>query len=344
MTITGVGNYGNVYESIYDFHKKETDVSGQKRVNETSGIKTEAERKNEAGRAGNAKTERSSRKYLSKLQGKVSVVTLETGYGLNTKRDNKIGTITINPKLLEKMQRDPEAEKKYTQLLKDIERAEKTVTAYYNGLGGCVERSSHWYIDENGKYCHFGYVRRDDKLNKKLREETQKNAERQIEKCRENNRMNAERLVREQTTDYYSYLSKKYDCVRNGNVTISASYLKQCEKDPDKAKELEQNLDFYKESYRSGCESAKTNARALGARLVDYTESWSIDSTGNVAMQTSTTVTSDTKGWKELKEEQEERLKEKREKEKQEEIIKEKTEKKKEQLKAASYPKFNVSV
>lgn len=194
MAITGVGNYGNVYEGIYDIHKKEADVSGQKRNSETSGVKAEAKKEDEAGRTGNTKGAVSSRKYLSRLQEKVSYVTLETGYGLNTKRDNKIGTITINPKLLEKMQSDPEAEKKYTQLFKDIERAEKTVAAYYNALGGCVERSSHWYIDENGKYCHFGYVRRDDKLNKKLREETQKNVEKQIEKCRESNRRNAEQL------------------------------------------------------------------------------------------------------------------------------------------------------
>lgn len=132
--------------------------------------------------------------------------------------------------------------------------------------------------------------------------------------------------------DYYSYLSKNYDCVKNGNVAISGSYLKQCAKDSDKAKELEENLAFYKESYKSGYESAKANAQALGARLVSYSESWSIDSTGNVTMQTSTTVTSDTKGWKELKEEQEERLKEKREKEKQEEKVKEKKEEQQEQL------------
>lgn len=132
--------------------------------------------------------------------------------------------------------------------------------------------------------------------------------------------------------DYYSHLSKNYDCVKNGNVAISGSYLKQCANDSDKAKELEENLAFYKESYKSGYESAKTNAQALGARLVSYSESWSIDSTGNVTMQTSTTVTSDTKGWKELKEEQEERLKEKREKEKQEEKVKEKKEEQQEQL------------
>lgn len=105
-------------------------------------------------------------------------------------------------------------------------------------------------------------------------------------------------------SDYYSYLAKKYDCERNGNVAISGAYLKECAKNSDKSKELEENLVFYKESYQSGYESAKANARAIGARLTNYSESWSIDSTGNVIMQVCTTVVSDIKGLKELTEEQ----------------------------------------
>lgn len=133
-------------------------------------------------------------------------------------------------------------------------------------------------------------------------------------------------------SDYYSYLAKKYDCVKNGNVAISGAYLKECMENADKAKELEENLAFYKESYKSGYESAKANARAIGARLTNYSESWSIDSTGNIVMQASTTVVSDTKGWRELKEERDERIKEKKEQEEKEKKIKENKEKRQEQL------------
>ena len=132
-------------------------------------------------------------------------------------------------------------------------------------------------------------------------------------------------------SDYYSYLAKKYDCVKDGNVAISGAYLKECAKNADKAKELEENLAFYKESYKSGYESAKANARAICARLTNYSESWSIDSTGNVVMQASTTVVSDTKGWRELKEERDERIKEKRQEEK-EKKLKEKKEERQEHL------------
>lgn len=149
-------------------------------------------------------------------------------------------------------------------------------------------------------------------------------------------------------SDYYSYLAKKYDCVKNGNVAISGTYLKECAKNVDKAKELEENLAFYKESYKRGYESAKANARAIGARVTNYSESWSIDSTGNVVMQASTTVVSDTKGWRELKEERDERIKEKREQEEKEKKLKEKKEERQEQLNRAKeeayYPKFDMNI
>lgn len=40
-------------------------------------------------------------------------------------------------------------------------------------------------------------------------------------------------------SDYYSYLQKNYDCMSNGNVTISSEYLKKCSGNSAKAKELE---------------------------------------------------------------------------------------------------------
>lgn len=132
-------------------------------------------------------------------------------------------------------------------------------------------------------------------------------------------------------SDYNAYLSKNYDCVKNGSVAISGSYLQQCANDSEKAKELEETLSLYNDIRDRGYTNAKQNAQRLGARLVSYSESWSIDNTGNVTMTASTTVTSDTKGWKELKEEQEERLKEKKEKA-EEEKLKVQKEEKQEQL------------
>lgn len=174
MAVTGIGNtYNNGYENAYAVSVKKT--AEKEKTQETGSAEKEIA----------PVRKQDSKEYLRGLQRQVSDVTLETGSALNMKRDNKMGTVTINPKLLERMQNDPEAEKKYTQLIKDIERAEQTATAYYNSMGGCVERSSHWYIDENGQYTHFAYTRRDDRRNKKLRKEARENAERLVEKNRE---------------------------------------------------------------------------------------------------------------------------------------------------------------
>lgn len=193
MAISSVGNYGAMYESAYTSRKKEADVSRQGRSKEAVAATAEAGRKNQIGVEERTKTE-NNQEYLKTLQKKAPYMNLEQGSRLSMNRDNKQGTLTINPKLLEKMQNDPETEKKYSQLIQDIERAEKTVTAYDNAIGGVVERTSHWYIDENGKYYHFAYIRRDDKLNKKIRQETKENAEKLIEKTREKARKKAEEL------------------------------------------------------------------------------------------------------------------------------------------------------
>lgn len=188
MAVSGISNYGNTYDNMYAAQRKKTTekgISGEDRAGKTKGTQEGTDSRTES--------------YLKRLQEKVPYVELETGMGLSMKRDKR-SVIAVNPKLLEKMQNDPEAEKQYTETLKNIETAEKTADAYYNTLGGVVERTSHWYVDENGKYCHFAYTRRDDKLNKKLREEAKKNAEELIEKTREKARKKKAEL-QEQLTE-----------------------------------------------------------------------------------------------------------------------------------------------
>lgn len=184
MAITSTGIYNNAYEGVSILQKKETDLSRKKmdEMSEMSGMKMETTKKI------------SNEEYLRGLQKQVPYVTLEVGSALSIQRDKRAGVITVNPKLLEKMKSDPEAAAQYTQKLKDIERAERTVNAYYNSLGGCVERTSHWYVDEEGNHHHFAIIRRDDRFNKKIREEAKKNMEEHIEKTRKKAREKAEEL------------------------------------------------------------------------------------------------------------------------------------------------------
>lgn len=148
---------------------------------------------------------------------------------------------------------------------------------------------------------------------------------------------------KETSKDYYSYLQNKFACVKDGKVQISGSYLKQCVNDPEKAKELEENLAYFKEGYEQGYQNALQNANSLGAKLIDYSETWSIDNKGNVTVMAQTTLSSgkDVKGLREIKKEQEKRLKEKKEKERVEEKRKEAKQLREEQQKGMIMAKKN---
>ncbi len=143
--------------------------------------KKETEKASAATKTGNAE---STSDYLSKLQKQVPYMTLEIGSSLSMARDNKVNTLAVNPKLLEKMQNDPEKAKEYTQRLKDIENAQKFVDGYMKAKGSTT-KFSHWYVDENGNYSHVAYYEHDNTFYKKLSEKSRENIEKHIEKTRE---------------------------------------------------------------------------------------------------------------------------------------------------------------
>ncbi len=143
--------------------------------------KKETEKTSAATKTGNTE---STSDYLSKLQKQVPYMTLEIGSGLSMARDNKVNTLAVNPKLLEKMQNDPEKAKEYTQRLKDIENAQKFVDSYMRAKGSTT-KFSHWYVDENGNYSHIAYYEHDNTFYKKLSEKSRENIEKHIEKTRE---------------------------------------------------------------------------------------------------------------------------------------------------------------
>ena len=136
-----------------------------------------------------------SNEYMRKLQKKVKDLSLKEGTGLNINKDNMVGTVTINPKLLEKMQNNPKAEMEYTQMLRGIQRAESIVGSYYNSIGNVVERTSHWYMDENGNLVSYGHVRIENKLDKELRKQADENAKKFIEKNQERNGVSYESTI-----------------------------------------------------------------------------------------------------------------------------------------------------
>ncbi len=187
MAVAGVGNYNSIYEDIYTSPRKE--AVKKEETKETAAAQRSAE---------TAKIS-SNEEYLKSLQKQIPYMKLQIGYGVNTKNDGKVDVLDINPKLLEKMQKDPKAAKEYTQRLKDVESAHKYVDSFLKATGSIVV-CSHAYVDENGNYCNFTVSVRKDALNEKLRKEAQENAEERIEKSRENIREKTEQLLEENNT------------------------------------------------------------------------------------------------------------------------------------------------
>lgn len=151
--------------------------------NGTANSTKKKEREKAAETAGNSKS-KSTAEYVSELAKLVPSVELEVGNGFSSAKNGK--TLTINPQLLEKMQKDPEQEKETKELIKGVEDMTRLIDSM-NKASGWTTVFRHSYIDENGKYRQIAFVRNDYMLNMsdKLREERRENSEKLIEKTKE---------------------------------------------------------------------------------------------------------------------------------------------------------------
>lgn len=153
--------------------------------------KNETEKTQET--AGNSKS-KSTTEYANELARLVPSAEFRIGKSYSTEKTGI--TLTVNPKLLEKMQNDLATEKEMKELIKGVE-AKNRIAESYNKMTGRTTVFSHDWIDANGKFHSFSQTIRKDELNEKLRKEAQENAEERIEKSREKARENAEQLLEE---------------------------------------------------------------------------------------------------------------------------------------------------
>lgn len=121
----------------------------------------------------------------------------------------------------------------------------------------------------------------------------QKNEAAKKAETKKQSALQAGNATKQTASDYNSYLQKNYDCVKNGNVSISNAYLGKCASDPEEAKKLEENLSLFKDIYDEGYRSAQRAAATYGGTLTDYSETWSIDDNGNISAVVHTTVESE---------------------------------------------------
>ena len=148
----------------------------------TSGTKKKGTEKTQET-AGNSKS-KSTAEYANELAKLTPSVEFKVGNACSSARNGK--SLTVNPKLLEKIQNDPEKEKDMKDMIKGVESMSKLAESMAKASGWTIVYQ-HSYIDENGKY-HCRMQGRNDgmlKLSDKLREERKKNSEKLIEKTKE---------------------------------------------------------------------------------------------------------------------------------------------------------------
>ena len=165
-------------------------AQGMARSGATSGTKKKETEKTQET-AGSSKS-KSTTEYANELAKLVPSAEFKIGESYSTEKTGI--TLTVNPKLLEKMQNDPATEKEMKDLIKGVE-AKNRIAESYNKMTGRTTVFSHDWIDANGKFHSFSQTIRKDELNEKLRKEAQENAKKRIEKSREKARENAEQLA-----------------------------------------------------------------------------------------------------------------------------------------------------
>ena len=187
MVMEITNNY-NAYENACAAQKQQ-ETAKQRAVSKQEVSETAATQKKTdvgSGKVG------STAEYMKELSKLAPSVEFRMGSSYATDKTGK--TLTIDPKLLEKMQNDPAMEKKMKELIGGVEKMTKILDNYHKAVGFTTVYH-HSYIDANGKYSCIAFSVKKDKLNERLRKEAEENAKKQIEKTREDARKKTEQLA-----------------------------------------------------------------------------------------------------------------------------------------------------
>lgn len=155
---------------------------------------------------------------------------------------------------------------------------------------------------------------------------------------------NAKNAGEKAVSDYYSYLQKNYDCMSEGNVSISSQYLKKCSGNSAKAKELEDFLKKIPELEKQGYEQLSAQNKALGGTVTYYQQSWMINKDGSIQSTVYSVTETGMTNAERMKKNMDERLEKQKEKKEKEEKIKEQKEEKEEQAEKLNGGTEKISV
>ncbi len=138
--------------------------------------------------------------YHTNTHNKSNNPVILVGTELDQNNDNRSGIVNIDQRFLDKANSDPQTADKMSELLAGISKAESLANCYYNAKGGTIkEKTSHWFIDENGNCTHYAHTVIVDENNQKLREEAAEKTQKLIDKTREMNREKAKELLENRT-------------------------------------------------------------------------------------------------------------------------------------------------
>ena len=182
----------------------------------------------------------------------------------------------------------------HQQRLKDIQRAERIVTSYYDSLGGETKRTSHWNIDDKGNVSHYAHVRREDKLNEKLRKETNEKAKELRERICKNSGVSYEKTIPDSITLGFKYMKsieqqlngtkffvgtvsygQTYGNSTDTNFVINPYFLERLGTDEATRKQFEEDVKYLKEF------SERFRAQQLSNGREIVSQGWFCDENGN---------------------------------------------------------------
>lgn len=145
-------------------------------------------------------------------------------------------------------------------------------------------------------------------------------------------------------SDYYSHLQKSYECMSQGNVTISGEYLKRCSGDSKKAKELEDFLKKIPELEKQGYEQLSAQNKALGGTVTYYQQTWTVNKDGSIQSTVYSVTETGMTNAEKMKKSMDERLEKQKEKKEEEEKVEEQKEEKEEQAEKLDEGTEKISV
>ena len=224
MAMEITGNFNSAYESTYAAQKQQT--SKQQSASKTETKETAAQKNPGAA---------SSNDYFNKLAKLAPSVDCRVGTTYSSAKSGK--TLTLNPRLLEKMQNDPEFEKEMMDMIRGVEFMTR-LSESINKATGWTTVFRHSYIDENGKYSHIAVVRNDFMYNMsdKLREERQKNYEKFLEKSKEKavkrkrelqETLEEKKAEKEKTSKAEKLLKEKIAASKDGRIYVNDSEFRE---------------------------------------------------------------------------------------------------------------------